>query len=180
MIVALDLTASRTESLIRARIATAQMFAAIKAVGKVAVKLAYWRGDECKATAWHDDADKITGAMLSLSCITGLTQICRVLKQSLAEKEKLSGIVLVVDHSEDNPDELMHLAATLGGRSIPLFIFHEVVDHDHHALQARPVFKQMAKLSGGVYSEFRPDSGDILRELLSTVAAFSVAGHEGV
>jgi hypothetical protein len=180
LIVALDLTASRAESLIQARIATAQMFAAIKAVGKVTIKLAYWRGDECKTTAWHDDADKITGAMLSLSCKTGTTQICRVLKQALAEKEKLSGVVLVGDHSEDIPEELLDLAATLGGRSIPLFIFHEVVDHDQRALQARPVFEQMAKLSGGVYSEFRPDSGAILRELLSTVAAFSAAGHEGV
>lgn len=180
LLVALDLTASRTESLKQARIATAQMLASIKAVGKVAVKMVYFRGDECRATAWHDDAEKITGAMLSLSCKTGTTQIARVLKLALAEKEKLSGVVLVGDHCEDIPDELLHLAATLGGCSIPLFIFHEVVDHDHHALQARPVFEQMAKLSGGVYSEFRPDSGAILRELLSTVAAFSVAGHEGV
>ena len=38
----------------------------------------------------------------------------------------------------------------------------------------------MAKSSGGVYSEFRPDSSEVMRELLSTVAAFSAAGHEGV
>jgi hypothetical protein len=38
----------------------------------------------------------------------------------------------------------------------------------------------MAKLSGGVYSEFRPDSGAVMRELLATVAAFSVAGPVGV
>ena len=106
LLVALDLTASRAESLKQARVATARMFAAIKAVGKVAVKMLYFRGDECRATAWHDDADKISGAMLSLSCKTGNTQICRVLKLALAEKEKLSGVVLVGDHSEDNPDEL--------------------------------------------------------------------------
>ena len=153
----------------------------IKAVGAVAVKLAYYRGDhECRAGAWHKDADTVTGAMLSLCCKAGYTQIARMLKLALAEKEKLSGVVFIGDHCEDDEPELLHLAATLGKRSIPLFIFHEIVDHDSRALDARPVFERMAKLSGGVYAEFKPDSGAVLRELLSTVAAFSAAGHEGV
>src|ERR1700677_5045317 len=81
LIVALDLTGSRAESLRQARKATAQMFAAIKAVGAVAVKLVYYRGEhECRAGAWHDDAVAVTGAMLSLSCVPGNTQIARVLK----------------------------------------------------------------------------------------------------
>jgi hypothetical protein len=180
LIVALDLTGSRAESLRQAQKATAQMFAAIKAVGAIAVKLAYYRGSECKAGAWHDDAETITGAMLSLSCFTGNTQIARVLKMALEEKEKLSGVVFVGDHCEEGCDDLLHLAAELGKRSIPLFIFHEVVGHDSRALDVRPLFQKMAKLSGGVYSEFRPDSGAVMRELLSTVAAFSVAGPAGV
>lgn len=181
LIIALDLTSSRAESLRQAQKATTQMFDAIEAVGAVAVKLVYYRGDhECKAGAWHDDAEAITGAMLSLCCKAGNTQIARVLKLALAEKEKPSGVVFIGDHCEDNPEELLNLAATLGKRSIPLFVFHEVVDHDSRALDARPVFERMAKLSGGVYSEFRPDSGAVMRELLSTVAAFSAAGHEGV
>ena len=181
LIVALDLTSSRVESLRQAQKATAAMFAAIKAVGAMAVKLTYYRGDhECRAGAWHDDAEAVTGAMLSLCCKAGNTQIARVLKLALAEKEKLSGVVFIGDHCEDNPEELLNLAATLGKRSIPLFIFHEIVDYDSRALDARPVFERMAKLSGGVYSEFRPDSGAVMRELLATVAAFSVAGSEGV
>ena len=181
LIVALDLTSSRAESLRQAQKATAAMFAAIKAVGAVAVKLAYYRGDhECRSGAWHDDAEAVTGAMLSLCCKAGNTQIVRVLKLALAEKEKMSGAVFIGDHCEDDAPELLHLAATLGRRSIPLFIFHEIVDYDSRALDARPVFERMAKLSGGVYSEFRPDSGAVMRELLSTVAAFSVAGPAGV
>jgi hypothetical protein len=156
------------------------MFAAIKAVGAVALKLVYYRGDQCKAGAWHDDAEAVSRSMLSLSCKAGYTQIARVLKLALAEKEKLSGVVFIGDHCEDDEPELLHLAATLGKRSVPLFIFHEIVDHDDCALDARPVFERMAKLSGGVYSEFRPDSGAVMRELLATVAAFSVAGPVGV
>jgi hypothetical protein len=181
LIVALDLTSSRAESLRQAQKATAAMFAAIKAVGTVAVKLIYYCGDhECKAGAWQGDADAVSRSMLTLSCRAGYTQIARVLKLALAEKEKLSGVVFIGDHCENDEAELLNLAATLGKRSIPLFIFHEIVDYDGRALDARPVFERMAKLSSGVYAEFRPDSGAILRELLSTVAAFSASGHEGV
>jgi hypothetical protein len=181
LIVALDLTSSRAESLRQAQKATAAMFQAIRAIGSVAVKMIYYRGlCECRAGAWHDDAGVVSRSMLELSCKAGETQIARMLRLVLAEKEKVSGVVFVGDHCEEDPDELLDLAETLGKRSLPLFIFHEVVDHDEGALEAGPLFEEMAELSGGVYTEFRPDSGPILRELLSTVAAFSAAGHEGV
>ena len=38
----------------------------------------------------------------------------------------------------------------------------------------------MAELSGGIYVEFKPDSGTILKDLLPTVGAFSLAGVTGV
>jgi len=181
LIVALDLTGSRAESLKQARKATAAMFEAIRSIGAVAVKLAYYRGSsECKAGAWHDDAERVCRSMLSLSCESGETQIARILRLALTEKEKLSGIVFIGDHCEESPEELMGLAATLGKRSLPLFIFHEIVDYDSRALEAKPVFERMAKLSGGIYVEFRPDSGAVMRELLSNVAAFSANGIQGV
>jgi hypothetical protein len=37
----------------------------------------------------------------------------------------------------------------------------------------------MAETSGGIYDEFKPDSGAVLREMLLNVA-FSAAGAEGV
>ncbi len=181
LIVALDLTGSRAESLKQARKATAAMFDAIRSIGAVAVRLAYYRGScECKAGAWHDDAEKVCRSMLSLSCESGETQIARVLRLALAEKEKLSGVVFIVDHCEEYPEELLALAETLGIRSLPLFIFHECADRDAWSLQAKPLFQRMAKLSGGVYVEFRPDSGAVLKELLSNVAALSAGGVQAV
>jgi hypothetical protein len=38
----------------------------------------------------------------------------------------------------------------------------------------------MAEISGGVYVEFKPDSGAVLREVLSSVAAFAAGGSEAV
>jgi len=92
----------------------------------------------------------------------------------------VSGVVFVGDHCEEKPGELLALAATLGQRSMPLFVFHECADHDRGSLHAKPVFKRMAEASGGVYVEFKPDSGAVLREILSSVAAFTAEGHEGV
>ena len=181
LIVALDLTGSRAESLKQARKATAAMFEAIRAVGSVAVQLVYYRGlRECRASLWHDDPRALSESMLRLSCETGLTQIARTLRLAISETEKLSGMVFVGDHCEEHPDELLELARKLGQKSVPLFLFHECADHDEPSLRAKPVFEGMAKLSGGVYTEFRPDSGAILRELLSTVAVFSAAGRAGL
>jgi aspartate oxidase len=88
--------------------------------------------------------------------------------------------VFVGDHCEDEEDELVQLAGKLREKQIPLFMFHECADYDERSLLAKPVFRRMAEMTGGVYVEFKPDSGDVLRELLPTVAAFSAAGAEGV
>jgi hypothetical protein len=177
LIVALDLTGSREASLKQARIATAAMFDAIKQVGAIQVQLVYYRGLlECRASKWHAAATEVTKPMLGLSCKAGRTQIARVLKMALKEKD-VSGVVFVGDHCEENPDELIGLARKLGK---PMFIFHECSDHDECSLEAKPVFQGMAEASGGVYVEFKPDSGEVLREVLSSVAAFSAAGREGV
>ena len=180
LIFGLDLTSSREASLRHARIATAAMFDTIKTVGAVAVKLVYYRGNECRASEWHDDAAVVSRAMLRLSCEAGYTQIARLLRVALKEQERVSGVVFVGDHCEDDHDELLGLARTLGKRSMPLFIFHECADHDERSLQAKPLFRRMAEISGGVYVEFNPDSGTVLREVLSSVAAFAAGGSEAV
>ena len=181
LMIALDLTGSREHSLAQARIATAAMFETIKAVGAVAVKLIYFRGnDECRASEWHADPAVLSESMRRLSCEVGETQIARLLRLALAETEKLSGVVFVGDHCEENAGELRRLAESLGRRSIPLFIFHECADDDRRSLKAKPLFKSLAAASGGVYVEFKPDSGVILREMLSNMAAFSAGGREGV
>jgi len=181
LIFGLDLTGSRAQSLKRARIATAAMFDTIKTMGKLAVKLIYFRGaNELRASAWHDDPAVLSESMRQLSCRTGETQIARLLRAVLAETERISGVVFVGDHCEDDPGEVVALAESLGKRSMPLFLFHEIADHDGRSLEARPVFERMAEVSGGVYVEFRPDSGAVLHEMLANVAALAAAGLEGV
>ena len=179
--VALDLTGSREHSLDQARIATSAMFDAIKTLGAVAVKLVYYRGEnECRASAWHTDADVLSQAMRGLSTENGETQIARILRLALTEKETVCGVVFVGDHCEDSPGELRELSGALGQRSIPLFVFHECADDDRRSLKAKPIFKRMAAATGGVYVEFKPDSGAVLREVLANVGALAAAGLDGV
>jgi len=181
LIFGLDLTQSREASLAQARIATAAMFGAIRAIGRIAMKLVYYRGtQECRESQWCADAEILCRSMLGLSCEAGATQIARLLRRVLAMEETLSGVVFVGDHCEDNADELVALGQKLRDRAIPLFVFHECADHDQRSLEAKPLFRRIAELSGGVYVEFKPDSGEVLRELLSGVAAFSAAGAKGV
>lgn len=177
----LDLTGSRRASLLNARIATAAMFDTVKAIGAIAVKLIYYRGtSECKAGPWEVDPAAVSRVMQRLSCVTGTTQIARALRHVLGEEEHLAGVVFIGDHCEDDPDELAQLAAALGQRRIPVFVFHECQDGDIRAHDAKSVFQSLAEVSGGVYCEFQPGSGAVLNELLSTLGAFSVAWQQGV
>lgn len=181
LIFGLDLTASRDAGIRQARIATAAMFDAIGSFGSVEMKLVYYRGvGECRESQWCADADVLCRSMLKLSCESGQTQIARLLRVALAEREKLSGVVFVGDHCEESPETMHTLAAMLRDKNIPLFVFHECADYDEASLRAKPVFKRMAEISGGVYVEFKPDSGEVLKELLPTVAAFSTSGIEGL
>jgi hypothetical protein len=118
--------------------------------------------------------------MQGLRCEGGSTQIARLMRLALSEIEPLDGLVFIGDHCEEQAAELAKLAESLGKRKVPLFIFHECADHDARSLEAKPLFKRLASLTGGVYCEFKPSSGAVLRELLSSLAAFSAAGKRGL
>jgi hypothetical protein len=181
LIFGLDLTQSREASLKQTRIGTAAMFSAVASIGNVKVKLIWYPGTpECNASQWYDDPAILSRSMRKLSCVVGRTRIEKILQAALSERENLSGVVFIGDHCQESPDDLLKLAKTLGTNTIPLFIFHECAERDKAALKAKPIFEKMAKLSGGAYMEFKPDSGTVLREALTSLAAFSAAGPEGV
>lgn len=180
LIVVLDLTASREGGLTQARKATAAMFEAITSFGSVAVKLVFFRGRECKAGKWERNAEAVCGSMLALSCRCGHTKIGRVLRLVADEPGPVSGVVYIGDHCEEDGDELAALAGRLGEKHIPVWMFHEIDHADERWKLAKPIFEAMAAESGGAYCPFGAASADTLRELLSTVAAFSAAGAEGI
>jgi len=181
LIFAIDLTESRETSLVQARIAIEAMFNAITVIGRVKMMLAWYRGEnECKKSQWYDNPSALAPSMQKLLCKFGRTQIARLMRMAMAEGDAISGMVFVGDHCEEDSKILFALAEALGKLSIPLFIFQECKDEEYPTLRAKEMFKQMADLSGGIYLEFKPDNCMVLPEALTSVAAFSLAGSEGV
>jgi hypothetical protein len=178
VIVGLDQTASREWSLRAARRAMAAMFDALAAFGSIAIKLAYFRGEECKAGPWQNDAGAVCRSMLALSCKAGCTQIGRILRMAESEPGPVSAVVYIGDTAEEDGDELAALAHRLGEKQIPVYVFHERGRDGEWS--AQETFEAIAAASGGAYCPFGGQSADALRELLSTVAAFATAGGEGV
>ena len=181
LIFGLDLTNSRDATLKQARIATASMFDAIAAIGRIAVKLLYFRGaSECRENVWYEDYDALCRSMLKLSCKAGATQLYRLLSKALDEKEKIAGVVYVGDHCEEDAHYLADLAEKLGKKGVPLYIFHECGGTDEQFTWAQSIFRRMAEVSGGVYAEFKPDSGEALKEMLASIAAYATQGLSGL
>jgi hypothetical protein len=171
LIFALDATASRQPTWTSATELQAEMF---KAAGSgIDVQLVYYRGGECKASGWVHDSAQLTSLMHKISCIGGLTQIERVLAHALREADKhpIRAAVFVGDSCEEKPAGLAKLAATLGKKSVPVFMFREGDDPG-----TGEVFEEIARLSNGVCARFDVGSAAQLADLLRTVGRFATSG----
>jgi hypothetical protein len=179
IIIGLDLTGSREARLPEARVAMASMLDVVRNTGKIMLKLFYYRGtdESCSTRRWYQDIDTLSAVALRLSCESGTTQIGPMLQSILREPEKLSAVVFIGDHCEEDFGTLLGLAADMGRKSVPLFMFHECADHDYRSLDVKPLFKRMAEVSGGIYTEFKPDSHEALKEMLSSIAVLSAGGQ---
>lgn len=178
LLFAIDATASRQPTWDRACGLTADMFAAVRQVGGLAVSLAYYRGyGEMAATPFLTDAVEITRRMGGVSCLGGQTQIGRVLAHAIAEhrKERIAALVFIGDAVEEDIDALAHNAGEMGMLDLKGFFFHEGGDP-----VAGNAFRQLARLSGGAYVPFDLSSGAQLRALLEAVAVYAAGGRQAL
>jgi len=175
LIFSLDATASRQRTWDRAMALQSDMFVHTRGIGLLDVQLAYYRGyDECRASPWLSDADKVIAMMRKVSCQAGRTQIARILKHSLAEcrSKPVQALVFIGDCVEENVDELGNLAGQARLLGLPIFIFQE--GYEPHASLA---FAQIAKLSGGAHCRFDESSARQLGDLLNAVAVYAAGGR---
>jgi hypothetical protein len=175
LIFAMDATMSRQPTWDLALKVQAEMFNAVKEVGRLDVKLVFFRGfDECRASRWVGDASALARLMTAVECRGGHTQIRKVLKHTLAEAEngRVGALVYVGDAMEENVDELANLAGQLGLLSIPVFLFQEGDDG-----RAQAAFREIARLTRGATCRFGPGSASQLRELLEAVAIYAAGGR---
>lgn len=174
LLFAMDATASRQPTWDRACQLQGDMFTQTRGLGGLDVQLCFYRGyEEFRVSPWHNNAERLLKAMLTVSCLGGHTQIQRVLQHAIDEhkRTKVQALVFVGDCIEESIDELCQLAGELGLLGVPVFLFQE--GNDINALRG---FKQMARLSRGAHCHFDTDSSQQLGELLNAVAVYASGG----
>ena len=178
LLFALDATASRERAWDQACHIQGEMFGEAAALGGLEIQLAYYRGfHEFRATAWLADANALVQEMTGVTCLSGHTQIARVLDHALEESRggRVSAVVFVGDAMEEDSAELCAKAGELGMRGVPVFVFEEGDD-----AAARATFQQIAKLSGGAWCRFDSASAQQLRDLLRAVAVYAAGGRRAL
>lgn len=175
LIFAIDATMSCQPSWDRAAEIQAEMFHVAQAMGGLAVQLVFFRGQgEFEASPWATTPAALADRMRAVSCRSGFTQLHRVLTHAADEAThaKIGALVYVGDCFEEDADQVAKAAGKLALLGVPAFMFHE---GDHSDAQA--VFREVARLTKGVYARFDHGAARRLRELLGAAAAYAAGGE---
>jgi hypothetical protein len=174
LIFALDATMSRQPTWDTACRLQGEMFREAASVGGLDVQLVYYRGfNECGASAWVSQPEKLAALMTRIDCRGGHTQIRKVLAHARREtnEKKVQALVFIGDAMEEAIDDLAAAAGELGMLGVPALMFHE--GHDTVAERA---FREIARLSHGAYCRFDAGAADVLRDLLRAAAVYAAGG----
>jgi hypothetical protein len=177
LIFALDATASRQPTWDLATNITTQMFESVAAIGySLDMQLCYFRGNEFRAFNWVPDAASLTRLIGSIRCMSGRTQINKVLRHAKAENAKhpVSALVFVGDaleHVHDDPDALHCEALALGVAGVRTFMLQEGDDP-----QVKRGFEAIRQASGGAYAVFDRSAAQWLADMLKSIALYAAGG----
>lgn len=178
LIFALDATMSRQPTWDTACTLQAGMFREAASTGGLDIQLVYFRGlNECRASGWVMDSDRLAELMSRIDCRGGQTQIGKVLSHARQEHahQKVQGLVFVGDAMEESIDNLCQAAGELGLLGVPAFMFQEGEDP-----VAENAYREIARLSRGAYCRFDAGSAHQLGELLRAVAAYAAGGMKAL
>lgn len=174
LIFAIDATMSRQPTWDRAVEIQTAMFEIAQSIGGLGVQLVYFRGrGEFEASEWTTTPSALANRMRDVRTRSGFTQLTRVLKHTCdeAKRTRVGTLVYVGDAFEENADAAAKQAAELALLGVPAFMFHEGDDPD-----AAAVFKEVARLTKGVYARFDAGSAKQLRDLLRAAAVYATGG----
>jgi hypothetical protein len=171
---AIDATMSRAATWKIASKLQANMFRETAPIGRLDVQLVYYRGDECRKSEWCQSGERLAQLMGTVDCVGGQTQISRVLRHALRETERtpVQALVFVGDAMEEEIGELAAMAAELGVKGVPIFMFQEGRDS-----AVQKAFRLLALKSGGAYFKFDIETSQAIEQLseqLSGVARLAV------
>jgi len=133
------------------------------------MRLTYFRGrDEFQTTSWSNDLNVLTQWMDSVSCISGDTQIAKVLSDAVAQARqgKIAAVLYVGDCMEESTATLYSYAGQLGELKVPVYLFQEGTDRD-----AFRTFAEIARLTGGRHVEFKTGNFKEMSDMAKVVIA---------
>jgi hypothetical protein len=118
--------------------------------------------------------------MQKIECVSGLTQIDRIMEHVLHEiaREPVAALVFIGDAMEEDLSKLSLLASELGARNTPMYLFQEGDDP-----AVRKAFQLLAQKSGGKYFEFNPAAAHAVEQLsdqLNAIARLAVGDDTAV
>lgn len=174
LIFAIDATMSRQPTWDRAAEIQTDMFRVADSIGGLGVQLVYFRGvGEFQASEWTTSPAALAARMQGVTCRSGSTQLRRVLAHAAEEarRTKVGALVYVGDCFEESADAVAEQAAKLALLGLPAFMFHEGYDPS-----AAEVFREIARLTHGVYARFDAGAARQLRELLTAAAVYAAGG----
>lgn len=174
LIFAIDATMSRQATWDRAANIQTDMFSVAGGIGGLGVQLVYFRGfGEFRASEWTTSPSVLGRRMQEVTCLSGGTQVCRVLSHANdeARRVKINTLVYVGDCFEESADVACNEAAKLALLGVRAFMFHEGLDP-----AATNMFQQIARLTNGVYARFDAGAARQLRELLTAAAVYATGG----
>jgi hypothetical protein len=174
LIFAIDATMSRQPTWDSAAEIQTEMFDVAQSIGGLAVQLVYFRGrGEFDASQWTTSAAILADRMNSVRCKSGFTQVRHVLQHTIKEarQTKVGALVYVGDCFEENADVVAKEAGALALLGVPAFMFHEGDDPT-----AEGMFREIARLTKGVYARFDHGAAARLRDLLKAAAVYAAGG----
>lgn len=154
------------------------MFIATADLGGLDVQLAHYRGfGEFEASRWAGTSAELVPLMTHVHCLSGATQIAKILEHAIAEtrRSRVNAVVFVGDCCEEDVDKLATLSGHLGLLNVPVFLFQE----GDEAIASRS-FAQIARLTNGAHCRFDSSSAQQLRDLLRAVAVFAAGGRRAL
>ena len=178
LIFALDATMSRQPTWDLACDLQHEMFIEAGRVGALDIQLVFFRGfGECKASRWVSQSADLAKMMTKIRVQAGRTQIGKVLDHALYEtrQKKVQALIYIGDAMEENADLVCDRAGELGLLGVPVFVFQEGADQ-----VAERCFRDIARLTNGVYLNFGEGAAASLRGLLAAVAAYSAGGKRAL
>jgi len=174
LIFAVDATMSRQPTWDAATEIQSDMFEVAQSIGGLGVQLVYFRGrGEFEASEWTTTPSALAARMRQVSTRSGFTQLRRVLAHAAEEsrRTKVGALVYVGDCFEENPDVVAREAGALALLGVPAFMFHEGDDPN-----AATMFRDVARLTHGVYARFNAGAARQLRDLLRAAAVYATGG----